>query len=177
MEEVIYSYKLSKKIYLDGIALTGSYGISKKKQAAFLIIGLLALANELYAVIGSGKIGGRNILLFIAIALLILITLLGPVYEKKKILKDFCECDVKVTLKKTCITVESLKNITVDLKNYRGYKNEQEYFIVYYDGGYVLLPKNATNGFGVNDTENILSNFHLTANNCGEDNSLEKEEQ
>lgn len=177
MEEIIYNYTLTKEIYRDGIMLTGGMGVSKTKKILFTLLAVVALANEIYAFVKTGKVTSY-VLLFAIIALLVT-TWVGPIIEKNKLFKNFSEKEMQISVTKEVITVNGGEKV-ITAKDYRGFDDRDNYFIIYFNNGFLLLPKNATNGFGVESTKEILNTFHATAVNAVEEtdtlNNEEKEE-
>lgn len=171
MEETVYNYLLDKDVYTYGINITGGMGISVKKKIILTILAAVALANEIYGFVNTGKI--ESYVLLFAIFALIFTTWIGPIIDKHSRFKNFEEREVTIKVSEKQITKTDKEQTIITAANYRGFDDKEKYFVVYYNKGYFLLPKNATDGFGVERTREILGNFHATA---VEPNIAEKEE-
>ena len=167
MESVKFSYTLNEGVIDSGIKLSGLFKPARSRQITLTALMALVIANAIYGTFSLKELTLRNGFYLVAASVIILLLWLEPILRIKNHKKGFLNkvVEIELTSGKISATVgEEKLNIIGD--GLKGYREEDEFFIIYFAAEYLLLPKADKTDEELTATRKLLEEFH----------SIEKEE-
>ena len=163
MEKVVFDYKLTPEIFRKGMELSEMYNIGKTRKIVTTGLCLFIIINS-----GSALLVKFDLmqLLFILFAVACgLFTLFGEKFQKNAVIKKhFKEVENVITLEKGKIHIsQDGGDYTIDYREYKGYKENAEMFLIYFADRFVILPKVEKTEEEINVARDLIETFYSTA--------------
>ena len=161
MESVKFSYVFTEKVIDSGIKLSELFKPARSRQITLSALMGIVIANAVYGTFNLKELTLRNGFYLVAAAVIILLLWVEPMLRIKSYKKSYLNKEVELEIKHGKITAtvgEDTLNIVGD--GLKGYREEDEYFVIYFSSEYLLLPKADKTDEELTATRNMLDEFH-----------------
>lgn len=163
MEKVVFKYSLNKALYEKGLDASGVFKVKKGRKIAISLLCLFILVDSIYVSLQS--IRADRIVFSIFAILCILYTLFGEKWQKNNALKKhFKEAEMEITLEKGKIHIsENGGDYSVSPMDYKGFKETDDLFIIYFLDRYIILPKEEKAEEEITLARELIETFYSSA--------------
>ena len=168
MESIKFSYTLSEGVIENGVKLSGLFKPARSRQITLSLLMALVVFNAIYATFSLKELTLRNGFYLVASVIIILLLWLEPILRIKSYKKSLLQKNAEIEItngKITAVIGEDKLNIVGE--GLKGWREEDEYFVIYFGAEFLLLPKAEKSDEELTVTRKLLDKFY----------TVEKEEQ
>lgn len=162
MEKIEYTYTPTPEFTKKESVFSEMFSITGGKKVLFTLLCLFIITNAVYVTVNAKKLIIIQLVYFIIGILILGYTWLLPQFIIKRRVKNTNTKDVVSLSIQPSSIVKTVgnKSYEVNAKNYRGYRENEEMYIVYYNTAYMPLPKEGLTQEQQNNIGEMLAYFH-----------------